>query len=154
VHINGFDTVTQAYGAVVGEDVLKFTALLLSEVVNELGRPEDFVGQMVVGPAFVITSAPDTISAIATRLCERFDAEIGLHYNYKDRVKGTITVTDDQGATRQVPLMSLSIGVLTGADGPFYDIRELSETAEEVRQRALTEARELGKKSNVSFGRG
>jgi DNA-binding response OmpR family regulator len=153
VQINGFDTFTQAYGAVVGEDVLKFTALLLSEVVNENGRPEDFIGQMVVGPAFVLTSAPELMPAIASRLCERFDAEIGLHYNYKDRVKGTITVVDDQGATRQVPLMSLSIGVLTSEDGPFYDIRELSETAEEVRQRAVAEAREQGKKSNVSFGR-
>jgi DNA-binding response OmpR family regulator len=153
VHINGFDTFTHAYGAVVGEDVLKFTALLLSEVVNELGRPEDFIGQMVVGPAFVLTSTPELIPAIANRLCERFDSEIGLHYNYRDRRNGAITVTDEQGSTRQVPLMALSIGVLTGDDGPFYDIRELSETAEEVRQRALTEARELGKKSHVTFGR-
>ncbi|MEN9935447.1 MAG: hypothetical protein RLZZ387_2026 [Chloroflexota bacterium] len=153
VQINGFDTFTQAYGAVVSEDVLKFTALLLSEVVNELGRPEDFVGQMVVGPAFVITSSPDQMQAIAARLCERFDAEIGLHYNYRDRVKGSISVTDDQGNARQVPLMSISVGVLTSDDGPFYDIRELSETAEEVRQRAVAEARELGRKSNASFGR-
>ena len=49
--------------------------------------------------------------------------------------------------------MSLSIGVLTSDDGPFYDIRELSETVEDVRQHALTEARELGRKSYVSYGR-
>jgi DNA-binding response OmpR family regulator len=153
VHINGFDTFTQAYGAVVSEGVLKFTALLLSEVVTELGRSEDFVGQLVVGPAFVLTSTPDQMPAITARLCERFDAEIGLHYNYRDRVKGHITVTDDQGVPRLAPLMSLSIGVLSSEDGPFYDIRELSETAEEVRQRALTEARELGRKSHVSIGR-
>ena len=48
---------------------------------------------------------------------------------------------------------TLSIGVLTSDDGPFYDIRELSETAEEVRQRALQEAREQGRKSNASFER-
>jgi DNA-binding response OmpR family regulator len=153
VQINGFDAFTQLYGAVVGEDVLRFTALLLSEVMNEHGRPEDFIGQMVVGPAFVLTSSPDAMPLIVQRLCERFDAEIGLHYNYKDRVKGTITVVDDQGTTRHVPLMSLSVGVLNSSDGPFYDIRELSETAEEVRQRAVAEAREQGKKSNVSFGR-
>ena len=34
--------------------------------------------------------------------------------------------------------MSLSIGVLTSEDGPFYDIRELSETVEAARQQALT----------------
>jgi DNA-binding response OmpR family regulator len=153
VHINGFDTFTQAYGAVVSEEVLKFAALVLTDVINEHGRPEDFVGQLVVGPAFVVTSTPELMPHILGKLTERFDSEIGLHYNFKDRKNGSIMVTDDQGAARQVPLMSLSIGVLTSDDGPFYDIRELSETAEEARQRALVEGRELGKKSHVSFGR-
>lgn len=153
VHINGFETFTQAYGAVVGEDVLRFTALLANEVVNELGSSEDFIGQMVVGPDFVITSSHDTLRAICEKLCERFDAEVGLHYNYKDRRNGFIVVNDEHGNSRQVPLMSLSIGVLTSDDGPFYDIRELSETAEDARQKAQQEARELGRKSHVSYGR-
>lgn len=153
IHIQSFETFTQAYGAVVGEDVLKFTALLLSEVVNEVGRPEDFIGQMVVGASFVLTSSPDLMPAIINRLCERFDAEIGLHYNFKDRKNGHIMVSDDQGNMRQAPLMSLTIGVLSSSNGPFYDIRELSEAAEEVRQRALQEARELGRKSHASYGR-
>ncbi|MFN8566962.1 MAG: response regulator [Kouleothrix sp.] len=139
-HINGFEMFTQAYGAVVGEDVLKFTALMLNEVINELGSPNDFIGQMVVGPDFVVTSAPESLRAISARLCERFDAEIGLQYNYKDRRNGYIVVNDDQGGARQVPLMSLSIGVLTSDDGPFYDIRELSEAVEDARQHSLTRA--------------
>lgn len=154
VHINGFETFTQAYGAVVGEDVLKFTALLIGEVVNELGSPEDFIGQIVVGPDFVITSSPERIKAICSKLCDRFDAEVRLHYNYKDQRAGFIIVQDDQGTTRQVPLMSLSIGVLTSNAGPFYDIRELSEVAQEVRHQAQTEAREQGRKSHVSFSHG
>jgi DNA-binding response OmpR family regulator len=152
-HINGFETFTQTYGAVVGEDVLKFTALLLNEVVNELGGSDDFIGQMVVGPDFVVTSTPEHLRAICERLRDRFDAEIGLHYNYKDRLAGGIMITDEQGIQRRVPLMSLSIGVLSSEDGPFYDIRELSETAEDARQKALAEARELGRKSHVSYGR-
>ena len=44
-------------------------------------------------------------------------------------------------------------GVLTSEDGPFYDIRELSETAEDARQKAFAEAREQGRKSHVSYGR-
>lgn len=152
-HINGFETFTQAYGAVVGEDVLKFTALMLNEVINELGTPEDFIGQMVVGPDFVITSKPENLKAIVGKLCERFDAEIGLQYNYKDRRNGYIVVNDENGSPRQVPLMSLSIGVLTSEDGPFYDIRELSESVEDARQHALAEGRELGRKSHAGYGR-
>ncbi len=150
-HINGFETFTQAYGAVVGEDVLKFTALMLSDVVNELGSQEDFIGQMVVGPDFVITSSVEHLKVIGAKLCERFDAEIGLQYNYKARRNGYIVVNDEQGNLKQVPLMSLSVGVLTSENGPFYDIRELSETVEAARQQALTEAREQGRKSHVGY---
>jgi DNA-binding response OmpR family regulator len=153
LHINGFETFTQSYGSVVGEDVLKFSALLLNEVLNDLGSSEDFVGQMVVGPDFVITAAPERLKAICERLVGRFDEEIGLHYNYKHRKQGYIDVTDDSGTLRQAPLMSISIGVLTSQDGPFYDIRELSETAEETRQRAVHQAREQGRKSWVTYGR-
>jgi CheY-like chemotaxis protein len=153
VHITGFEPFTQSYGAVVGEDVLKFTALLLSEVVNELGSNEDFLGQMVVGPDFVLTSTPERIKAICERLTTRFDEEVGLHYNYKHRKQGYIEITDDEGTMRQIPLMSLAIGVLTSQDGPFYDIRELSETAEETRQKAASEAREQTRKSYIHYGR-
>jgi CheY-like chemotaxis protein len=153
LHINGFETFTQSYGSVVGEDVLKFSALLLNEVLNDLGNSEDFIGQMIVGPDFVVTSAPERLKAICERLTARFDEEIGLHYNYKHRKQGFIEVPDDTGGTRQVPLMSISIGVLTSQDGPFYDIRELSETAEETRQRAIQQAREQGRKSWVTYGR-
>lgn len=153
LHINGFETFTQSYGSVVGEDVLKFTALLLNEAVTDLGGADEFVGQMVVGPDFVITSTPEKIKLITERLLARFDEEIGLHYNFRHRKQGYIEIPDDMGGTRNAPLMSLSIGVLTNQDGPFYDIRELSETAEEARQHAFQQAREQGKKSTVAYGR-
>lgn len=153
LHINGFETFTQSYGSVVGEDVLKSTALLLMEAVNELGETDDFVGQMVVGPDFVATSTPERIKAICDHVIGRFDKEIGLHYNYKHRKQGYIEVPDDSGAIRQAPLMSLSVGVLNSADGPFYDIRELSETVEETRQKAVSVAREQGRRSSIHYGR-
>lgn len=153
IHINGFETFTQSYGSIVSEDVLKFTALLLNEMVNEFGAPEDFIGQMVVGPSFVLTSTPERVRTICEKLIARFDEDIGLHYNYKHRKQGFIEVTDDSGASRQFPLMTLSIGVITNQDGPFYDIRELSEVSGESRQRAAALAREQGRKSYVHYGR-
>lgn len=153
VHINGFDTFTSVYGSVVGEDVLRFVALMLNEVVSELGGNEEFIGQQSVGQSFLITTVPERSRAICERIITRFDEEIGLHYNYRHRKQGYIEFVDDTGETRQAPLMSLSIGVLTQDDGPFADIRELSEISEEVRQRALIQAREQGKRSFAVYGR-
>ncbi len=153
VHINGFETFIQSYGSVVGEDVLKFSALLLNEAINEQGGSDEFVGQMIVGPDFVMTSTPERVRPLCERLIARFDEEIGLHYNFKHRKQGYLEVPDDNGVTRHAPLMSLSIGVITSSDGPFYDIRELSETVEETRQRAVQQAREQGRRSLVAYGR-
>jgi DNA-binding response OmpR family regulator len=118
IRIHGFEQFTQLYGVVVGEDVLKFTALLLCEVVRRHSDPDDFVGQMVVGPYFIVISPPARIEAVAAELTRRFDADIKLHYGYRDIQQG------------RAPQMALSVAVLSDADGPFSDIRELTEAAE------------------------
>lgn len=118
IRINGFEQFTQHYGVVVGEDVLKFTALLLCDVVRQHGDAGDFVGQMVVGAYFVIISLPARIEAIASDLTARFDADIKLHYGYRDIQLG------------RAPEMALSVAVVTSDDGPFADIRQLTEAAE------------------------
>lgn len=145
MRIEHFDSFTQVYGSVSGEEVLKFTALLLNDIVGEVGQSEDFTGQMVTGPDFVLVSTPEHSRAIAKRLGERFDAEISLHYNYRDRKSGAMKITDPDGTERVVPLMSLAIGLLDAANGPFYDIRELTESAEAVRQNARSQIAATGK---------
>jgi hypothetical protein len=135
----------------VGEDVMKFVALMINETINEVGDNEDFIGQLVTGPDFLISSTPDRIRSIAERLVERFDQEIGLHYSYQDRKRGHIVVKNPDGSDRQEPLMTISIGVLNSSDGPFYDIRELSETIESVRP--MITLQDGVAKSTVKVGR-
>lgn len=118
IRISGFEHFTQLYGVVVGEDVLKFTALLLCDVVRQHGDADDIVGQMLIGPYFVIISTPDRIEAIASDLVVRFDADIRLHYDYRDIQQG------------RAPHMTLAVAMLSDQDGPFGDIRELTEAAE------------------------
>jgi DNA-binding response OmpR family regulator len=137
IRVGGFETFTQAYGVVVGEEVLKFSARLLGDVVRERGGPDDFVGQMVVGPYFLLISPPRRLHAICERLIERFEAEVGIHYPYQDLKAG------------RVPVLALAVGVLCNLDGPFEDIRQLGEAAEELCQRALLRSRERGGKGAI-----
>lgn len=149
MRIEQFDAFTQGYGSVSGEEVLKFMALLLNDIVSEIGRAEDFTGQMVTGPEFVLISSPECSRAIASRLVERFDAEIKLHYNYRDRKNGVMKIADANGNEQTVPFMSLAIGILDDSAGPFYDIRELTEAAEAARQNARTQMSATGKSATV-----
>ena len=98
--------------------MLKFTALLLCDVVRQQGDTSDFVGQLVVGPYLLIVSPPGRIEVIAEALIARFDADIKLHYGYRDIELG------------YAPVMALSVAVITSDDGPFADIRQLTEAAE------------------------
>lgn len=149
LRIEHFDLFTQGYGTVSGEEVLKFMALLLNDIVGEHGQSEDFTGQMVTGPEFVLISSPESSRTIARRLVERFDAEISLHYNYRDRKNGAMKLNDGDGNEQLVPFMSLAIGLLDDAKGPFYDIRELTESAEAVRQNARSTVGATGKSATI-----
>ncbi|NTU83839.1 MAG: response regulator [Chloroflexales bacterium] len=128
IRVNGFEQFTQHYGVVVGEDVLKFTALLLCDVARQQGDAGDFVGQMVVGPYFLIISSPKQIAAIAAELTSRFDADVKLHYGYRDIQAG------------RAPVMALSVAVVTSDDGPFADIRQLTEAAEALLPQGVSPA--------------
>jgi CheY-like chemotaxis protein len=130
-----FHPFTEAYGFVAGDNALRFVALFLNEAVNEKGTSEDFIGH-VGGSDFILTSRPDTIGPVCEHLMSKFDERIGTLYDYKDRKAGYIVVQNDMGEEVQVPLMALVIGVVDGSKRTFSDIRELSETASEVRQQA------------------
>ncbi len=145
MRVEQFDAFTQVYGAVSGEEVLKFMALLLNEIVGEVGQPEDFAGQMATGAEFILVASPESSRTIAKRLAERFDAEISLHYNYRDRKNGSMKISDANGVETTVPLMALAIGLLDHTKGPFYDIRELTEAAETARQSARSTVSSTGK---------
>jgi|SRR5579859_3996302 len=133
--VNSFGPFNDVYGFVAGDDALKTIGMLLTEVVNEKGGDEDFLGH-VGGSDFLIATLPDRVKSLSEAAIVRFDRDIPLLYSYQDRKAGYMTVQDAAGGQRHVPLMSLSVGIITQAQGPFTDIRELSEVAAEAKQKA------------------
>ena len=134
VAVNYFAEFSAVYGFVAGDDALRAVALILTGVLAEQGTADDFLGQ-VGGADFVFTCPPERAQALAGAAALRFDRDVPLFYAYPDRQAGSMAIQEG-GQTRRVPLMSLSIGIITQAQGPFTDIRELSEAASEARQHA------------------
>jgi PleD family two-component response regulator len=135
IGLQHFAPFQENYGFVAGDNSLRFVALFLNDAINELGGPEDFVGH-IGGSDFILTSTPERVRPICQHLMERFDERIGTLYDYKDRKAGYISVRNDKGEEEQVPLMYLVVGVVDGTKRAFSDIRELSEVAAEMRQKA------------------
>ena len=67
VRINFYEAFKEAYGFVAGDDVLRFTAMLIGEVLDELGTSNDFVGH-AGGDNFVIITAGERANAIRERM--------------------------------------------------------------------------------------
>jgi DNA-binding response OmpR family regulator len=133
VRINHFDLFKDVYGFVAGDDVVRFTSMLINEVVDELGTPTDFIGH-ASGENFIVITTEQAAAPIRQRLKSRFAEEVQMHYNFIDRQQGYIQTANPQGEAEQVPLMTLAIGLVSPSQHDFADIREITELAAEARR--------------------
>jgi PleD family two-component response regulator len=118
VGINDFEPFCEVRGFVAGDDVLRFAARVMTEVVDELGAQDDFIGH-VGSDDFILTTTAEKASLFRDQLIERFNAQVGTFYPFPDRKKGSIIVRERGGTKREVPLMSLNIRVVS--EGSFED---------------------------------
>jgi PleD family two-component response regulator len=131
--INAFEPFKDVYGFVAGDDVLRFTAMMIGEVVDEHGSTSDFIGH-AGGDNFIIITNEGKAAAIKARLKERFAQEVQTHYNFMDRQQGFMQAPASDGTTVKVPFMTMSVGVVSPSEHSFADIREITELAAEARR--------------------
>jgi len=134
IGLKDFGPFNEVYGFVAGDDVLRFTAMVVGEAVDELGTTDDFIGHTAAND-FVVSTTARQAQAIKEKVTNRFATEVGTFYNFKHREQGHLAVQDSDGQEKQVPLMTLTVGVIAQDDGPFADIREITERAAEARRR-------------------
>ncbi|MBM3144553.1 MAG: response regulator [Chloroflexi bacterium] len=133
IRINHFQPFGEEYGFVAADDVLRFTAMLLNEIVDEWGTPDDFIGH-AGGDNFIVITTKDGASEILKAVKTRFSEEILTHYNFMDREQGHIATTNAAGEQENVPLMNAGVGIVFASDQQFADIREITEMAAEARR--------------------
>jgi len=133
VRLNSFEPFKDVYGFVASDDVLRFTGMLVGEVLDELGTPGDFIGH-AGGDTFIIITTEGAGTVIRQKLKERFAEEVQTHYNFMDREQGFILAPGAEGQNEQYPLMTLAVGLVSPSLQSFADIREITELAAEARR--------------------
>jgi diguanylate cyclase (GGDEF)-like protein len=131
--VNNFEPFKDVYGFVAGDDVLRFTAMMIGEVVDEVGSTSDFIGH-AGGDNFIVITTEEKAEAMKARLKERFDNEVLTHYNFMDRQQGFVQAPAADGTTVKVPFMTMSVGIVSPSSNSFADIREITELAAEARR--------------------
>jgi len=137
VKIDGFDNFTDVYGFVAADEVIRFMALLIGEVIDAHGTSADYAGHPGRDNFIIVTHAddPEELRRVLTR---RFNDEVRQHYSFIDRERGYIVVPDSIYGERQAPLMTLATGMVSNRTYQFADIREITELAAEDRRRGIS----------------
>ena len=133
IRLNQFDPFRDVYGFVAGDDVLRYTAMLMGEVLDETGSASDFIGH-AGGDNFIIITTVNEASFIKQRLKERFAVGVQTHYNFIDREQGYMIAQTANGPVN-TPFMTLAIGIVSPGEYGFADIREITEAAAEARRK-------------------
>ncbi len=108
VSMHGLRDFSDRYGFVASDDVLRAAALMMKNVVKELGEADPFIGHL--GEAdFIIISTPSKAEALRERISARLGQAIDYFYPLRDR----------EQKDKERPKISLSIGILTSRDGTF-----------------------------------
>lgn len=133
VKINNYEQFSDVYGWTAGDEVLRFAAILIGEVVDQLGTSSDFLGH----PGrdnFVIITHTANVTSLIDKLVDEFEERVKQHYSFIDRERGYMLVPDGENGEKQVDLMSFAIGSVSTRTHQFSDIREITELAAEDRR--------------------
>ena len=107
--------------------------MLIGEVIDETGTPDDFIGHSG-GDSFIIITAEERAPKIRQALKSRFAEEVLTHYSFIDREQGYIITINESGQQVKTPLMAMSVGIVSPTQYDFADIREITEIAAEARR--------------------
>ncbi len=132
VDLDKFKAYNDTYGFGKGDMVIRETARILIRATQESGNPDDFIGH-IGGDDFVIVTTP----AISDKICEAviryFDAAVPSFYNETDRQNGYILAHNRQGQQQKIPLLSVSIGVVSNEFRPIDHVGQIGEIGAELK---------------------
>lgn len=133
LRIKYYQAFKEEYGFVAADDVLRFAAMLLNEIIDQFGTHNDFIGH-AGGENYIVITEEERAPKIVIEVKSRFGKEIRTYYNFMDRDQGYIVITNEAGEQEKVPLMTLHAGIVSPTDYHFSDIREITELAAEERR--------------------
>ena len=135
--LDHFKEFNDRYSYYDGDRVIYILSRVLHDVVKGLLGARGFVGH-IGGDDFIFIIPASDISPVCSEILEVFDALIPLQYNDQDRRAGYFFGKDRRGQLHRVPLMTLSIGIVTNRHRRFAHPAQVSELATEMKSYAKT----------------
>jgi GGDEF domain-containing protein len=120
------------YCYTVGDRVIRILAKLLHDVVKGTCGEDGFIGH-IGGDDFIFVIPYNAIPSVCGEIVATFDLLAPYQYSEQDRRAGYFFGKDRRGHLDRVPLMTLSIGVVTNLRRTLTSARQASQLATEMK---------------------
>jgi len=132
--LDHFKEFNDRYGYAFGDGVIRILSRILRDLVRGLA-PGGFVGH-IGGDDFIFNVPVEYLEVTCDQVIKLFDTLIPYQYTEEDRRAGYFLGRDRRGAIHRIPLMTLSIGVVTNQFQSFEHTGQISELAAEMKSYA------------------
>lgn len=135
--LDHFKEYNDRYSYFEGDRVIRLLAKVLHDVVRGICPEDGFVGH-IGGDDFIFVVPHAEAREISQEIITIFDALVPYQYSEQDRNAGYFFGKDRRGQLHRVPLMTLSIGIVTNERRTFAHAAQVSELATEMKSYAKT----------------
>jgi GGDEF domain-containing protein len=135
--LDHFKEFNDRYSYNEGDRVIRILAKLLHDVVKGTCGVDGFIGH-IGGDDFIFIIPYNAIPAVCGEIVATFDLLAPYQYSEQDRRAGYFFGKDRRGHLDRVPLMTLSIGVVTNLRRTLTSARQASQLATEMKTYAKT----------------
>ena len=133
--LDHFKEYNDRYSYYDGDRVIRILSKILHDVVKGVCGESGFVGH-IGGDDFICVIPVDEVQETCAEIVSVFDALVPYQYSEQDRRAGYYFGKDRRGQLHKVPLMTLSIGVVTNERRHFTHAAQVSELATEMKSYA------------------
>jgi GGDEF domain-containing protein len=135
--LDHFKEFNDRYSYYEGDRVIRILAQILHDVVKGVCHEDGFVGH-IGGDDFIYIIPLANVAEVCSEIVSVFDALIPFQYSEPDRRAGYFFGKDRRGQLHRVPLMTVSIGVVTNERRRFTHAAQVSALATEMKSYAKT----------------
>jgi diguanylate cyclase (GGDEF)-like protein len=133
--LNKFKEFNDGYGFEMGDKVIVHTSEVIIKTLEKKGSTSDFLGH-IGGDDFIFITTPERAEEISKGIVDDFDKSILYFYNEEDRTRGYIITKNREGQITHVPLLSVSIAIVTNEARKFFHVGEISQVAADLKKYA------------------
>ncbi len=133
--LDNFKAYNDVYGFSSGDEIIKFTAKVISKYIHNIEKSDNFVGH-IGGDDFVAIVSKTDYDKICQEIIIEFDRGVENFYSKKDVAKGFIETENRRGIIEQFPLTTISIAVVEVDPIIFKSPLEIGEVGAQVKHKA------------------